>query len=344
MRPFSFFVLLALIYPIASPRRSQASPANQNLQRRAYNISGRVNDDSNEHGIDNVRVNLQSEGVVLNSVYSSNGGSFQFDGVAPGSYTITVQLEGFDSYAATVTVSRSPIVSFAVELTKSLPVSATSTRGTISAHQLGVPRKAREAFEKGIALMRSEGDYEGALVQLQSAIKSFPGYYEAYAMEGVAYISLKDTSSAETAVRKSIELSSGHYPDAFFLLAGLLTEAGKYPEAEDAARSSIALNESYWAGHYELAHALYLQAGTGEAELEAVRARELNSQNPKIVLLLANIHLDQRNYNATLQDIDAYLKLDPTGKQADQVRKDRDQILQALQKSPENAPADHFQQ
>jgi Flp pilus assembly protein TadD len=344
MRLGSFFALLILAYSIAFPRLSQASPSNQNSQRRVYSISGRVNDDANEQGIDNVRVNLQSDGLVLDSVYSRDGGNFEFDGVAPGGYTITVQLDGYDSYRATVTVSRAPVVSFAVELTKSLPVSRTNARGTISVHQLGVPRKAREAFEKGIALMRSEGDYEGALAEFQNAIKTFPAYYEAYAMEGVAYISLKDTSSAETAERKSIELSSGHYPDAFFVLASLLTEAEKYSEAETAARSAAALNASSWAAHYELAHALYFLHRSEEAEPEATRARELYPQNPKITLLLANIHLDRRNYSAMLQDIDTYLKLDPTGPQADQVRKDRDQVLQALQKTPSQRPADHVDQ
>jgi hypothetical protein len=60
------------------------------------------------------------------------------------------------------------------------------------------------------------------------------------------------------------------------------------------------------------------------------------------MLLVADIHLDRRNYTAFLQDIDVYLKLDPTGPDADQVRKDRDQVLQTLQKAPAPPAADHF--
>jgi tetratricopeptide (TPR) repeat protein len=344
MRPRSFFAFAVLICAIAVPCSGQTPPSGSNAQRRIFSISGRVNDDSDEHAIDNVRLNLASDGLVLNSVYSSDGGNFEFEGVAPGNYVITVQLDGYEPYSTTVTVSRAPVTSFSVGLTKSMSGTEAKSTATISVHQLGVPRKAHDVFEKGVAIMRSSADYRGALAQFQSAVKIFPGYYEACAMQGVAFIALNDTSSAEIAVRKSIELSSGRYPDAFFLLAGLLTEAGNYAEAETAARTATALNASSWAAHYELAHALYMLKRSDEAEPEATRARDLNHQNPKIVLLLANIHLDRRKYSAMLEDIDTYLQLDPSGPQADQVRKDREQVLQALQKNPEPPSLDHLEQ
>lgn len=343
MRPQAFFSLVAMLSVAAFSCFAQIAPSNQNPQRRVYSISGKVNDDADEHGIDNVRVNLQSDGLVLNSVYSSDGGNFEFDGVAPGNYVIEVKLDGYEEFNATVTVSRSPVVSFSVGLTKLIAGGAVVDR-TISAHQLTVSRKARDAFEKGLDLIVSKADYVDALVQLQYAIDHFPNYYEAYAMQGVAYMYLGSASSAEASLRKSIDLSSSRYPDAFFLLAGLLNNAGRFTEAETAARACVALNDSSWPAHYELAHALFLQQRSQEAEPEALRSRELNPRNPKVVLLLANIHLDLRNYTAMLQEIDDYLKLDPTGPQADQVRKDRDQVLQALQKTSAPPAADHLEQ
>jgi tetratricopeptide (TPR) repeat protein len=157
-------------------------------------------------------------------------------------------------------------------------------------------------------------------------------------------MSLQNIAPAETALRKSIDLSASHYPDAYFLLAGLLNGTGRFSEAEIAARASTTLAATSWAAHYELAHALYLQGRQNESEPEAGRAHELDPNNPKIVLLLADIHLQRRNYSAALQDIDIYLKLDPTGPDADQIRKDRDQVLQGLPKLPEDSPAEHFNQ
>jgi tetratricopeptide (TPR) repeat protein len=230
-----------------------------------------------------------------------------------------------------------------VGLTKSISRAGASA-GTVSAHELAIPRKARDAFDKGIVLMRSQADFKGALAQFQVAIHNFPDYYEAYAVEGVAYISLKDASSAETALRKSIDLSSSRYPDAFFLLAGLLTSAGKFPEAETAARTATTLDPSSWAAHYELAHVLYLLRRSEEAEPETTRAHELNPDNPKIMLLLADIHLDRRNYSSVLQDLDVYLKLDPASPDADQVRKERDHVQQGMSKVPALPSLDHIDQ
>jgi tetratricopeptide (TPR) repeat protein len=279
----------------------------------------------------------------LNSVYSSEGGVFEFDGVAPGTYAIDVQLDGFEHFTGTVTVSRAPVLSYSVGLTKALAGGANSDH-TISARQLAVPAKARDAFEKGIDLLQSKSDFEGALAQFQHATKDFPAYYEAYAMEGVAYMSLQNVAAAEAALRKSIDLSASHYPDALFLIAGLLNNAGRLAEAEAAARASTMLAATSWPAHYELAHALYLMGHQDESEPEANRAHELAPNNPKIVLLLADIHLQRQNYNAALQDIDAYLKLDPTGPDADQIRKDRDQVLQGLPKLPADSTSKHFEQ
>ena len=107
-------------------------------------------------------------------MYSSDGGNFEFDGVAPGNYVIEVQLDGYDAFNATVTVSRAPVISFSVGLTKSARWQAALVDSTISAHQLTVPAKARDAYEKGLDLLRSKADYVEALVQFQHAIRGFP--------------------------------------------------------------------------------------------------------------------------------------------------------------------------
>ena len=59
-------------------------------------------------------------------------------------------------------------------------------------------------------------------------------------------------------------------------------------------------------------------------------------------LLLANIHVKLHNYPALLDDLNAYLKIMPTGADADQARQLRDKVQQALansQASPAQPPA-----
>jgi len=58
MRRHSFLALLVTLFAVVLPCFGQMNQPSQNYQRRIYSISGKVNDDADERGIDNVRVNL----------------------------------------------------------------------------------------------------------------------------------------------------------------------------------------------------------------------------------------------------------------------------------------------
>jgi tetratricopeptide (TPR) repeat protein len=204
---------------------------------------------------------------------------------------------------------------------------------SISAHQLSVPHKAHDEFEKGMTLIYLKSDYRGAITQFQLAIKDFPTYYEAYAEEGNAYYQLQELDHAEEALQKSVDLSSGQYADAIFTLAAIETDTKHYQEAETNARRGISVDSSSWRGPFELARALTALKKTDEAEKNAQQARDLMPDNPPVYLLLANIHIQRKDYAALLRDLDDYLRLAPFGPEADQARKTREHV-QSLLKSP----------
>jgi len=56
-----------------------------------------------------------------------------------------------------------------------------------------------------------------------------------------------------------------------------------------------------------------------------------------VYLVLANIHIQLRNHPALLKDLDSYLKLSPTGPEADQARKTRDNLQAAMRSEQEQA-------
>jgi tetratricopeptide (TPR) repeat protein len=62
---------------------------------------------------------------------------------------------------------------------------------------------------------------------------------------------------------------------------------------------------------YELGRALLNEERIEDAEKAALQARSLAPNAAIIYRLLSNTHLRQKNYRALLDDIDAYLKLDP---------------------------------
>ena len=316
-------ILIAIVLPAFGQMRSGTS-------RDTYSIAGTVRDDYDQHTMESVRVDLkQATGTPINTTFTRGSGEFEFSGIPSGDYTVEIEVRDYEPYRETVTIDHSERRGLAVFLRRPTTVVSTNSSGTISAHELSVPHKAYDEYQKGLGLIYSKSDYKGAIVQFQRAIKDFPNFYEAYAQEGNAYTFLGELGPAEEAMRKSIALSSSQYSDAFSLLAGLLNNTKRSPEAEPLARQGVTLDASSWHGHFEMARALSALKRPEEAEKSATQARDLMPDNPAVYLVLANIHIQLRDHASLLKDLDAYLKLSPTGPEADQARKTRDG-LQAM--------------
>jgi len=307
--------------------------------RNTFSIAGSVRDDSDERALESVRVDLkQATGILVNTTFTRGNGEFEFAGLANGEYFLEIDLKGYEPYRESVSLYNAPRRGFMVSLRRPMTVETINSTGQVSAHQLAAPHKARDYYDKGLNLLYGKADFRGAIAQFERAIKEYPDYYEAYAQIGGAYINLGDATSAEPPLRKSIEMSSSQYSEAFLLLAGLCNNMNRYPEAEELARKGVALDASSWHGYYELARALTGLKQPAEAEKNAVQARSLKPDYAQLLLVLANIHIQERNYNALLQDLDGYLKLSPTGPEADQARKTREQLQAAMQKAQTPSP------
>lgn len=332
--------LLLILAATVLPVRSQS----RNSNRAIYLISGNVRDDENHQTLENVEVDLKvAGGMTLNTAYTRSNGEFEFGSLSNGDYYVEVNLKGYEPYREAVTVDNSSRMGVAVFLRRPFGLSNSESAnakssGAISIHELGVPEKAHEEYQKGLNLLYAKSDYRGAIAQFQRAIKDYPDFYEAYAQEGGAYMSLGEMASAEEALRKSIELSSSQYPDALLMLAGMLNNANRFAEAETLARQGEALDPTSWHGHLELARAHMGLKRLEDADKDATEARDLKPDNPSIYLILANIHIQRNDRSALLKDLDGYLKLVPTGPQVEQARKSRDELQAALNRAAAQPP------
>src|SRR5207245_555169 len=66
------------------------------------------------------------------------------------------------------------------------------------------------------------------------------------------------------------------------------------------------------------------------AEKIAEEACERNPESALLHLLLANVHIRRNDYPALLQDLDAFLTLEPKGLTSEQVRQTREKLQRAL--------------
>jgi tetratricopeptide (TPR) repeat protein len=225
----------------------------------------------------------------------------------------------------------SPAVSFAQPQNFSSASSASNLPpATVSVHELQIPEKARAACKKGTDRLATK-DSAGSIPEFQKAIKAFPGYYEAYARLGTAEMNLQRWDDAEAAFRESIELSGGHYAPANFGLGLILaTVRMQFPEAEKVVRVGLEMKPGDETGNYVLAWVLYSTSRLEEAEKVT---REAISNDPSFAgarLLLAQIHIQENNPSAVVEDLDAYLALGITGPMDEKVRAVRDDALRAM--------------
>jgi tetratricopeptide (TPR) repeat protein len=325
-------LLLLALGVLPGNTQSQNTPNRHSI----FSIGGVIRDDTNQRGMESIQVVLKgATGTPVATAFTRDNGDFQFDGLRDGDYTIEVKVKDYDQFQQQVSISGASRLGISIFLARSVKGVTPGLQLSISAHQLSVPHKAHDEFEKGMTLIYLKADYRGAIAQFQLAIRDFPTYYEAYAEEGSAYFELQDLGHAEEALQKSIDLSAGQYADAMFTMGSILTDTKRYAEAEDVSRRGISVDASSWRGPFELARALTAMKKTEEAEKSAQKSRDLMPDNPPVYLLLANIHIQRKDYPALVRDLDDFLRLAPIGPEADQARKTREHVQALL-----NAPKD----
>jgi tetratricopeptide (TPR) repeat protein len=328
------FLLLALGVLHGNAQSSQNAPNRHAI----LSIGGSVREGSNQRSMESIQVVLKgATGTPIATTFTRDEGDFQFDGLRDGDYTIEIRVKDYEQFQEQVSLNGASRLGLSIFLAKSgkPPATPALQQLSISAHQLSVPHKAHDEFEKGMALIYLKSDYRGAIAEFQLAIRDFPTYYEAYAEVGSAYYQLQDLGHAEEALQKSVDLSSGQYADAMFTLAAILTDTKRYAEAETVSRRGVSVDASSWRGPFELARALTAMKKTDEAEKSAEKSRDLMPDNPPVYLLLANIHIQRKDYPALIRDLDDYLRLAPVGPEADQAHKTIEHVQALL-----NAPKD----
>lgn len=300
-------------------------------------LSGNIREEGSGHVIGEARIELQNAmGTPIGFAYSDRNGVYEFDDI-PGDCYVSIQRDGYATLREFVRPDGSGHVYKDIFLRPVGSGPAAKSVNPVSEHQLSIPPKARELFEKGVQLVVEKSDYRGAVAQFARAIAKYPSYYEAYAAMGLAQNKMGDDLAAEAALRKSIELSAEKYPQAMIDLAAMLNGRKRFSEAEPLLRKVIALDASSWRGQFELAVALSGQQHYKEAVTSATAARDLKPENPQVYLLLYNLHIRTNDFPAALQDTESYLKLTPDGATADRVRRMQEQVQKSL-KTPASDP------
>jgi TolB-like protein/DNA-binding winged helix-turn-helix (wHTH) protein/Flp pilus assembly protein TadD len=156
--------------------------------------------------------------------------------------------------------------------------------------------EARDSYLRGRFLWntRTPASLEKSVVYYQNAINADPGYAEAYAALGIAYVVLSGYGSdpsnslvkAQSAAEAALRLGGGEAEaeaEAHTVLGAVKTERDRdWPGAEGEYRRALELDPSYPTAHHWYSLHLSRLGRTKEAEIEIQRARALDPLSPMI--------------------------------------------------------------
>jgi|HubBroStandDraft_6_1064221.scaffolds.fasta_scaffold60849_3 tetratricopeptide (TPR) repeat protein len=214
-----------------------------------------------------------------------------------------------------------------------------SPDATVSVRQLRIPERAKSAFNKGTQKLAAK-DYAGSIAEFQKAIAAYDDFYEAYYKIGIANLEMQACEAAEAAFRRSIALSESKYTPSLFGMGLALASQKQFADAETYVRTGLQIEPTSPSGLLALGWVLFSAQRVVEAEKAA---REAILYNPNLAmahLLLAQIHREQNNSAAMVNDLDAYLRLEPEGPRSRALRTTRDAVQQTLNDTPVAKPDD----
>jgi tetratricopeptide (TPR) repeat protein len=307
-----------------------------NFDTASGEISGIVLIQADNRPASQVLVNLRSGSAgISRNVLTDLDGRFEIRGLPTDTYEIMVEEPGYEPSRTTAQLSgRSS------ELVVYLRSSQSAQRGgnssMVSVRELKISGKAREEYQKGMQLLEKK-DPAGSLGHFTKAAQAFPGFYEAFYNKGVAEMRLGHRDEAMEAYQAAIDMSGGRFAWAQFAVGYLLCEEGRPVEAEKIIRRGLEVEESSPEGYVLLGSTLMELKRWDEAERSLQEALIRDPDFADAYLVHSNISARKGNYLVRLQDLEAYLRLKPTGPASKSVRQAREATLKILaEQHPQN--------
>ena len=283
-----------------------------------------------------IHVRLESaEGGAEADLDTIQGGKCQFVQTTSGVFIVRISERNYKEVSSRVELIASPrayvtldLIPLKREPAAEEPIPPADPADAVSVTDLAIPEPARMEFSKGEDAMRAKNADE-SVKHFQKAIKLYDAYPQAYRMLGDAYVEKQQWPEAETALKKSIELQPDLAP-AYFELGALRNQTKNYAGAEEALKKGLELTPDATVGKYELAKTYW---ALGRWQDAAPLAAETVKALPDLAaahVLLANIRLKQRDAAGALHEYQEYLRIEPQGSMAPQVRDMVEKIQKAL--------------
>lgn len=327
----SFFgLILLVVVPLVTVGQSGADSTGTGGK---HIIRGRIYFPSGLRVDTRILVRLEGYNTGGLSVMCDGNGSFQFSSLAPGSYTVVV--DGGDNYETVregvfidqdlqgppgvriPTFTRPYTVD--IELQPKRSAVQPNRNGVVDASLAAIPEAARTLYEQGLESVRAN-KHEAAVTKFLGAIAQFPQFPQALNELGLQYLVLKQTDRAIQTLRNAVKLVPDAYGPRLNLGKALYTN-NQVAEADTEIRAAVKANDTDWQGHFWLGLISIGLRRLNEAEKELRRSLELGGKGLYLPhYYLGGIYWQTGDHKRAADELEEYLKLNPTAQNAEQIR------------------------
>lgn len=278
-----------------------------------------------------IEVELQSTTFASLKLRTDSSGSFTFENLAPGPYTVVVDAgDQFEVARESVLVDdsiRTPFPSQPVPRVLTVPIylqikrsAKTEQTGVIDAKWIDIPKDAVHALDKGQEdaskkqLDKAEADYK-------RSIEIAPTYAPAYLALGKLYLTQGKLDDAVSNLHLAIHYDPSDFESRLTLGIAYLNTNDLDGSERELARA-IELNKTAVMPRYYLGR-VYMQKRNTEAARKAFEtAKEMVGDNafPLLHRYLGVVYAAKQMNKEAVAELETYIKQDPKAKDTAQVK------------------------
>jgi Flp pilus assembly protein TadD len=264
---------------------------------------------------------------------SRGGGGMAFPGGGVGGSAsrligceVRVSVPGYQPLTRTITdrADMTGIELGALHLTRIAGVTGSS----ISVTSMLVPNDARKEFEKGDKDVRNK-HLDSATQHFEKAVAEYDKYAAAWSELGDLYASSKEVDKSHQAFEKAIA-ADPHYIPPYLGLADLELQNQQTEQAIETAGKALELDPTIGVANFMQAIGDFKLGRLDAADKAAQEAEKSPHQNMQdLHALHAQILMQKHDDSRAAAQMRAYLKENPNGRFADQMKKGLQQIDQS---------------
>ena len=325
-------VLAAACCLAAAPARAQIG-TDYTGNGGKHSIRGRIFFPTGHRADAGVQVRLESNGAGDISVFTDSSGSFNFQGLAAGSYTVVIESKDFETVRERVLIDSDSVSSRSgggvistprpqtvqIYLVPKRPESGESSPGVLNAALAAVPKPALDLYYKALESSRNKQGQK-AVEQFRQALAIHPDFALALRDLGAEYLKANQPEKAVEPLRASVKLDP--QDTAALLNLGIaLFQKKEFSAAEEQLRRALKRDARLATAHYYLGVTLIQRQSLEEAEKELRHAVEGSGDRVALAhYYLGGLYWKRGEHRRAADELEAYLRLSPDAQNAAQVR------------------------